>query len=61
VPFLEIVTPLLMVHIYQARRGSESAPLALPLVSRYALYGAVGYLIVLFGDFEGAQFIYFQF
>jgi hypothetical protein len=61
VPFLEIVTPLLIVHIYQARKGSESAPVSLPLVTRYALYGAVGYLIVLFGDFEGAQFIYFQF
>jgi alginate O-acetyltransferase complex protein AlgI len=61
VPFLEIVTPLLLVHIYQARRRSEAAPLSLPLVARYALYGAVGYLIVLFGDFEGAQFIYFQF
>ena len=61
VPFLEIVTPLLIVHIHQARRGSELAPLSLPVVTRYALYGAVGYLIVLFGDFEGAQFIYFQF
>ena len=28
---------------------------------RYALYGAVFYLVLLFGDFEGAQFIYFQF
>ena len=61
VPLLEIVTPLLIVHIYQARRGSESAPLTLGTVTRYALYGAVGYLIVLFGDFQGAQFIYFQF
>ena len=61
IPFLEIVTPLLLVHIYQARRGSESAPLELGTVTRYALYGAVGYLILLFGDFEGAQFIYFQF
>jgi D-alanyl-lipoteichoic acid acyltransferase DltB (MBOAT superfamily) len=61
VPFLEIVAPLLLVHVYQARKGSESAPLSLPIVTRYALYGVVGYLIVLFGDFEGAQFIYFQF
>ena len=60
-PFLQIVTPLLVVHIYQARRGSESAPLTLSLVPRYALYGAVGYLTLLFGDFGGAQFIYFQF
>jgi alginate O-acetyltransferase complex protein AlgI len=61
VPLLDIVTPLLIVHIYQARRGSESAPLTLGTATRYALYGAVGYLIVLFGDFQGAQFIYFQF
>jgi alginate O-acetyltransferase complex protein AlgI len=61
VPLLEIVTPLLIVHLYQARRGSESAPLTLGTATRYALYGAVAYLIVLFGDFEGAQFIYFQF
>jgi D-alanyl-lipoteichoic acid acyltransferase DltB (MBOAT superfamily) len=61
IPFVEIVTPLLLIHIYQARRGSESAPLDLNLATRYALYGAVGYLILLFGDFEGAQFIYFQF
>jgi hypothetical protein len=25
------------------------------------VYGAVFYLVLLFGDFEGAQFIYFQF
>jgi alginate O-acetyltransferase complex protein AlgI len=61
IPFVEIVAPLLLVHSYQARRGSESAPLDLNLATRYALYGAVGYLILLFGDFEGAQFIYFQF
>ncbi|MGE5833598.1 MAG: MBOAT family O-acyltransferase, partial [Acidobacteriota bacterium] len=61
VPFLEIVLPLLIVHVYQARRRSESAPLTLGTATRYALYGAVGYLIVLFGDFQGAQFIYFQF
>ena len=58
---LQIVLPLLVVHVYQARRGSELAPIDLPLVVRYALYGAVFYLVLLFGDFEGAQFIYFQF
>jgi hypothetical protein len=30
-------------------------------VPRYAVYGALFYLIVLFGSFGGAQFIYFQF
>jgi hypothetical protein len=33
----------------------------LPLVRRYAVYGALFYLILLFGSFGGAQFIYFQF
>jgi D-alanyl-lipoteichoic acid acyltransferase DltB (MBOAT superfamily) len=60
-PMVLIVLPLLVVHAYQARRGSESAPLALPAAVRYALYGAVSYLVLLFGDFEGAEFIYFQF
>jgi alginate O-acetyltransferase complex protein AlgI len=61
IPMLLVVAPLLAVHIYQARKGSETAPLEWPLVGRYALYCAVFYLVLLFGDFEGAQFIYFQF
>ena len=60
-PMLQIAIPLLLVHVYQARKGSESAPTAWPLVPRYALYGAVFFLVLLFGDFEGTQFIYFQF
>ncbi len=60
-PQLLTVTPLLLVHAYQARRGSELAPLGAPLPWRYASYAAVFYLVLLFGDFEGAQFIYFQF
>ena len=60
-PFVVIVGPLLVVHSYQARHDSELAPLALRLPVRYALYCAVFYLVLLFGSFEGAQFIYFQF
>ena len=60
-PVVLIVGPLLVVHIYQARRGSESAPLSLVPPVRYALYCAVFYLVLLFGSFKGAQFIYFQF
>ena len=60
-PVVLIVVPLLVVHIYQARHDSESAPLALVPPIRYALYGAVFYLVLLFGSFKGAQFIYFQF
>jgi D-alanyl-lipoteichoic acid acyltransferase DltB (MBOAT superfamily) len=61
VPFFEIVTALMVVHVYQAWKGSELAVLWLPRPVRYAVYGAVFYLVLLFGDFEGAQFIYFQF
>jgi D-alanyl-lipoteichoic acid acyltransferase DltB (MBOAT superfamily) len=61
VPLLWVVTPLILVHVYQARKGSETAPVELSWPWRYALYGAVFYLTLLFGDFEGAQFIYFQF
>jgi D-alanyl-lipoteichoic acid acyltransferase DltB (MBOAT superfamily) len=61
IPLLQVVVPLLIVHIHQARRDDEDAPRALPLVVRYALYTAVFYFVLLWGDFEGAQFIYFQF
>ena len=60
-PLLQVVAPLLLVHAYQARRGTEDAPFHWPMAARYALYGAVFYLVLLWGDFEGAQFIYFQF
>jgi hypothetical protein len=60
-PWLQVVAPLFAIHIYQARKGSEAAPAAWPFAARCALYGAVGFLILLFGDFGGAQFIYFQF
>jgi D-alanyl-lipoteichoic acid acyltransferase DltB (MBOAT superfamily) len=60
-PWLQVLAPLFAIHIYQARKGSEAAPAAWPFAARCALYGAVGFLILLFGDFGGAQFIYFQF
>ncbi|HXT70773.1 MAG TPA: MBOAT family O-acyltransferase [Vicinamibacterales bacterium] len=61
IPFLQVVAPLLLVHIYQARYDDEDAPLRLPMGVRYALYAAVFYCVLLWGDFSGAQFIYFQF
>ena len=33
----------------------------LPLAVRYSVYAAVFYLTMLFGNFGGAEFIYFQF
>ncbi len=56
-----IVGPLMVVHAYQARRDSESAPLQLVPPVRYALYAGVFYLVLLFGSFEGAQFISLHF
>jgi D-alanyl-lipoteichoic acid acyltransferase DltB (MBOAT superfamily) len=61
VPGVLTLLPLMVVHVYQARHGSEVAPLDLSWPVRYALFGAVFYLTLLFGNFEGAQFIYFQF
>ena len=60
-PLALIVAPLLVVHTYQAKHDDDLSVMALPLPVRYALFGAVGYLVLLFGDFEGAEFIYFQF
>jgi D-alanyl-lipoteichoic acid acyltransferase DltB (MBOAT superfamily) len=58
---MPFVGPLMLVHVYQARWDSESAPLQLVPPVRYALYAGIFYLVLLFGSFEGAQFIYFQF
>ena len=60
-PLVLIIAPLLVVHAYQARYDDELAVARLPWPVRYALGGAIGYLVLLFGNFEGAQFIYFQF
>ena len=60
-PLLLTIAPFLAVHIYQARHDDDTAVLALPWPVQYAIFGMVFYLVLLFGDFEGAQFIYFQF
>lgn len=60
-PLLWIVVPLLAVHIWQAKHDDELAVLRLPAPVRYAVYGGVFWLVLVFGDFEGAEFIYFQF
>jgi D-alanyl-lipoteichoic acid acyltransferase DltB (MBOAT superfamily) len=53
--------PLLMVHAWEARRSDLLAVLEQPAAWRYSLYAAVFYLTLLFGDFGGSEFIYFQF
>jgi alginate O-acetyltransferase complex protein AlgI len=53
--------PLVLLHAYEWWRDDLLAVPKLSLVPRYVVYGAVFYLILLFGSFGGAQFIYFQF
>jgi hypothetical protein len=53
--------PLAALHGWEAwRRDLEAVP-TLPLLARYAVFVALAYLTLLFGEFGGAQFIYFQF
>jgi hypothetical protein len=53
--------PLALLHGYEWWKNDLLAIPKLPLVPRYVVYGALFYLILLFGSFGGAQFIYFQF
>jgi alginate O-acetyltransferase complex protein AlgI len=53
--------PLLLIHGIEARKEDLCAVLRLPLAARYAIYCGIGLFVLLFGDFGGAQFIYFQF
>jgi len=53
--------PLLAIHVAEARRGSLDTVPGWPRLARYSVYVAIVYAIVLFGDFEGSEFIYFQF
>ncbi|MFB3853292.1 MAG: MBOAT family protein [Vicinamibacterales bacterium] len=53
--------PLIALHALEARRDDLTAVFSLPRAVRYSIYAALVYFIVLFGDFAGAQFIYFQF
>lgn len=60
-PIIFYTSLLLVIHALEARRDDFAVVFKLPVVVRYALYVAMFYLIVLFGDFQGSQFIYFQF
>ena len=61
VPLLAYTAPLLVVQAIEARKDDLAAVLSLPAAVRYSVYAAMFYLTVLFGDFAGSQFIYFQF
>ncbi len=61
IPLLLYTVPLLIVHLYEAARDNLLAvPQAMTIV-RYSVYAATVYLIFLFGNFGGSDFIYFQF
>jgi alginate O-acetyltransferase complex protein AlgI len=60
-PLLFYAGPLLVVHAFEAAHDDPAVVFRWPLLVRYSAYAAIFYLIVLFGDFAGAQFIYFQF
>ena len=55
------MTPLLLVHACEAYYDDVLAVPRLPRLVRYSVYAATFYLTMLFGNFGGAEFIYFQF
>jgi alginate O-acetyltransferase complex protein AlgI len=61
VPLLLFTGPLLAVHAAEAYYDDVLAVPRLPAAVRYSVYAAALYLLVLFGNFGGAEFIYFQF
>ena len=61
IPILAYTAPLLVVQAIEARKDDLAAVLSLPVAVRYSVYVALIYLTILFGDFAGSQFIYFQF
>ena len=61
VPLLLVTTPLLVVHACEAWFNDVLIVRKLPLGVRYSVYAATFYLTMLFGNFGGADFIYFQF
>jgi D-alanyl-lipoteichoic acid acyltransferase DltB (MBOAT superfamily) len=61
VPLLLYTTPLLAVHACEAWFDDGLVVPRLPVGVRYFIYTATCYLTLLFGNFGGAEFIYFQF
>jgi D-alanyl-lipoteichoic acid acyltransferase DltB (MBOAT superfamily) len=61
VPLVFYVTPLLVVHLCEAWFDDGLIVPRLPVAVRYSIYIAAGYLTLLFGNFGGTEFIYFQF
>jgi alginate O-acetyltransferase complex protein AlgI len=60
-PLVLYTTPLLLVHVCEAYSNDLLVVPRLPLLVRYSVYAATFYLMLLFGNFGGSEFIYFQF
>jgi alginate O-acetyltransferase complex protein AlgI len=61
VPLLLYTMPLLLVHACEAYFNDVLVVRRLPIGVRYSVYAATFYLTMLFGNFGGSDFIYFQF
>jgi hypothetical protein len=53
--------PMLALHLAEAARADLEAIPRAPLVIRYSVYAGLIYALVLFSDFRGSEFLYFQF
>jgi alginate O-acetyltransferase complex protein AlgI len=61
VPLALYLTPLILVHAIEASRDDLLVIPKLHPAVRYSVYAATFYLTMLFGNFGGSEFIYFQF
>ena len=61
VPLVLYATPLLLVHAMEARADDLLVVPKLSPIVRYSAYAATFFLTMLFGNFGGSEFIYFQF
>ena len=53
--------PLLVLHAFEARRDDLMVVLKFRPATRYVICGVLIYMTVLWGEFGGAEFIYFRF
>jgi hypothetical protein len=61
VPLLLYTAPLLAVHLCEWWYDDVLVVPTLPVGVRYSVYVATIFLTLLFGNFGGSEFIYFQF
>jgi alginate O-acetyltransferase complex protein AlgI len=60
-PLVFYTTPLVLVHAIEAWADDLLVVPKLSPIVRYSVYAATFYLTMLFGNFGGSEFIYFQF